>query len=40
MEGVIPEDVRTPLIEGVQRTLEQFRRLRAEGRLDTSDLEG
>jgi nucleoside-diphosphate-sugar epimerase len=31
---------RTPLAEGVRRTLEQFRRLHAEGRLDTSDLDG
>ncbi len=29
---------RTPLAEGVRRTLEHFRRLHAEGRLDTSDL--
>jgi nucleoside-diphosphate-sugar epimerase len=29
----------TELIEGVRRTLELFRRLHAEGRLDTSDLE-
>ncbi len=28
----------TPLEEGVRRTLEQFRRLHAEGRLDASDL--
>ena len=31
---------RTPLAEGVRRTLEQFRRLHAAGRLDTADLEG
>jgi nucleoside-diphosphate-sugar epimerase len=31
---------RTPLAEGVRQTLEQFRRLQAEGRLDTSDLPG
>ncbi len=30
---------RTPLVEGVRRTLETFRRLRDEGRLDTADLE-
>jgi nucleoside-diphosphate-sugar epimerase len=29
---------RTPLVEGIRRTLEQFRRLQAEGRLDTADL--
>jgi nucleoside-diphosphate-sugar epimerase len=29
----------TPLETGVRRTLEQFRRLRDEGKLDTSDLE-
>jgi nucleoside-diphosphate-sugar epimerase len=34
--GSIP---RTPLAEGIRRTLEQFRRLHAEGRLDTADLE-
>ncbi len=31
---------RTPLAEGVRRTLEHFRRLNAEGRLDTADLDG
>jgi len=30
---------RTPLIEGIRRTLDHFRRLHAEGRLDTADLE-
>ncbi len=30
---------RTSLVEGVRLTLEQFRRLQAEGRLDTADLE-
>jgi hypothetical protein len=30
---------RTPLVQGVRRTLEQFRQLSAQGRLDTSDLE-
>ena len=30
---------RTPLEEGIRQTLEHFRRLQAEGRLDTSDLE-
>jgi UDP-glucose 4-epimerase len=30
---------RTPLVEGLRQTLEHFRRLRQEGRLDTSDLE-
>jgi len=29
----------TPLEEGIRRALEQFRRLRSEGRLDTSDLD-
>jgi nucleoside-diphosphate-sugar epimerase len=29
----------TPLVEGVRQTLEHFRRLQAEGRLDTSDLD-
>jgi nucleoside-diphosphate-sugar epimerase len=35
--GQVPH---TPLGEGVRRTLEHFRRLHAEGRLDTSDLGG
>jgi nucleoside-diphosphate-sugar epimerase len=30
---------RTPLVEGIRRTLEHFRKLRAEGRLDTADLD-
>jgi nucleoside-diphosphate-sugar epimerase len=30
---------KTPLAEGIRQTLEQFRMLRTEGRLDTSDLE-
>jgi nucleoside-diphosphate-sugar epimerase len=29
---------RTPLVEGIRQTLEQFRRLDAEGRLDIADL--
>jgi nucleoside-diphosphate-sugar epimerase len=29
---------RTPLAEGIRQTLEQFRRLQTEGRLDTADL--
>jgi nucleoside-diphosphate-sugar epimerase len=35
--GAVPH---TPLAEGVRRTLEQFRRLQAEGRLETADLGG
>jgi nucleoside-diphosphate-sugar epimerase len=31
---------RTPLAEGIRRTLEQFRALQAEGQLDTADLDG
>jgi nucleoside-diphosphate-sugar epimerase len=31
---------RTPLVDGIRRTLEQFRQLAAAGRLDTADLEG
>jgi nucleoside-diphosphate-sugar epimerase len=31
---------KTPLVEGIRRTLAQFQQLQAEGRLDTSDLEG
>ena len=30
---------KTPLVEGVRQTLEMFRRLHAEGRLDTADLD-
>jgi nucleoside-diphosphate-sugar epimerase len=30
---------KTPLVEGIRRTLEHFERLRAEGRLDTADLD-
>ncbi len=33
--GPIPK---TPLVEGIRRTLTQFKQLQAEGRLDTSDL--
>jgi nucleoside-diphosphate-sugar epimerase len=31
---------RTPLVEGIHRTLSIFRQLQQEGRLDTSDLDG
>ncbi|HYT91823.1 MAG TPA: NAD(P)-dependent oxidoreductase [Gemmataceae bacterium] len=31
---------RTPLVEGIRRTLDDFRRLQTEGRLDTADLDG
>jgi nucleoside-diphosphate-sugar epimerase len=31
---------RTPLTEGIRQTLEQFRHLHSQGRLDTADLEG
>ncbi len=31
---------KTPLVEGIRRTLTQFKQLQAEGRLDTSELEG
>jgi len=31
---------RTSLEEGIRKTLEQFRKLRSEGRLDTADLDG
>jgi nucleoside-diphosphate-sugar epimerase len=31
---------RTPLVEGIRRTLEMFRQLHKEGRLDTADLDG
>jgi nucleoside-diphosphate-sugar epimerase len=30
----------TPLVEGIRKTLEHFRQLRSEGRLDTADLAG
>jgi nucleoside-diphosphate-sugar epimerase len=35
--GSLPK---TSLVEGIRRTLTQFKKLQAEGRLDTSDLEG
>jgi len=35
--GPVPK---TPLIEGIRRTLALFKQLQSEGRLDTSDLEG
>lgn len=35
--GPIPK---TPLVEGIRRTLIQFKKLQAEGRLDTSELDG
>jgi nucleoside-diphosphate-sugar epimerase len=35
--GPLPK---TPLVEGIRRTLALFKQLQAEGRLDTSDLEG
>jgi nucleoside-diphosphate-sugar epimerase len=31
--------VKTPLVEGIRRTLDLFQRLQAEGRLDTADLD-
>jgi hypothetical protein len=31
---------KTPLVEGIRKTLELFRRLHAEGRLDTADIDG
>jgi nucleoside-diphosphate-sugar epimerase len=43
-DGALQRDLgpvpKTPLAEGVRRTLEMFTRLRAEGRLDTADLDG
>jgi nucleoside-diphosphate-sugar epimerase len=43
-DGALQRDLgpmpRTPLVEGVRQTFDLFRRRRAEGRLDTSDLEG
>jgi nucleoside-diphosphate-sugar epimerase len=42
-DGALQRDLgplpRTPLVEGIRQTLAQFRRLHAEGRLDTADLE-
>jgi nucleoside-diphosphate-sugar epimerase len=41
-DGALQRDLgplpRTPLRDGIRQTLEQFRRLHAEGRLDTADL--
>jgi hypothetical protein len=31
---------KTPLVEGIRRTLALFKQLQAEGRLDASDLDG
>jgi nucleoside-diphosphate-sugar epimerase len=43
-DGALQRDLgpmaKTPLVEGVRRTLGMFRQLQAEGRLDTADLEG
>jgi nucleoside-diphosphate-sugar epimerase len=43
-DGALQRDVgplpRTPLVEGLRRTLEHFRRLHADNRLDTTDLDG
>jgi nucleoside-diphosphate-sugar epimerase len=43
-DGALQRDLgplpRTPLVEGIRRTLEHFRRLHREGRLDTADLDG
>jgi nucleoside-diphosphate-sugar epimerase len=42
-DGALQRDLgpmpRTPLAEGIRQTLELFRRLHAEGRLDTADLD-
>ena len=43
-DGALQRDLgpmpRTSLAEGIRRTLNQFRQLQVEGRLDTADLEG
>jgi nucleoside-diphosphate-sugar epimerase len=43
-DGALQRDVgplgKTPLVEGIRQTLEMFRGLQAEGRLDTADLQG
>jgi nucleoside-diphosphate-sugar epimerase len=43
-DGALQRDLgpvpRTPLAEGIRRTLELFRSLKAVGRLDTADLDG
>src|SRR5262249_31995092 len=42
-DAALPRDLgpmpRTPLREGIRQTLEQFRRLHKEGRLDSADLD-
>jgi nucleoside-diphosphate-sugar epimerase len=42
-DGALQRDLgpmpRTPLVEGIRQTLEHFRRLHVEGRLDTADLD-
>jgi nucleoside-diphosphate-sugar epimerase len=43
-DGALQRDLgpmpRTPLVEGIRRTLELFKHLQAQGRLDTADLGG
>jgi len=43
-DGALQRDLgpmpHTPLVEGIRRTLEHFRRLDREGRLDSADLDG
>jgi nucleoside-diphosphate-sugar epimerase len=43
-DGALQHDLgpmpRTPLVDGVRQTLEHFRRLQAESRLDTADIDG
>jgi nucleoside-diphosphate-sugar epimerase len=43
-DGALQRDLgampRTPLVEGVRQTLEHFRRLHADGRLDAADIDG
>jgi nucleoside-diphosphate-sugar epimerase len=39
LQGDLGPMPRTSLEEGIRRTLNQFRQLRAEGRLDTADLD-
>ena len=43
-DGALQRDLgpmpKTPLVDGIRGTLEQFRKLHAEGRLDTKDIDG
>jgi hypothetical protein len=39
LQASLPGIPRTPLAEGIRRTVQLFQRLKAEGRFDTSELD-